>query len=233
MENPSRIHCVVFDVDDTLYLERDFVRSGYRAVGESLRESLGRTNIFEDWLWDRFVSGKTTRAFNDLSEVFGLELNSGAIRELIDVYRFHVPMIKPFDGIPELIYKLGREFVIGIVSDGPSQMQQNKIRALGFAGCFDAVVFTDDLEEGSGKPSPAGFEIVSDALFVSPENCLYLADNPAKDFVAPNKLGWTTVQYVRKGQIYARNTAPAGGTPQHTVTRDRELLNILRIDRKK
>ena len=50
MENLSHIHGVVFDVDDTLYPERDFVRSGYRAVGEYLRELLDRSNNFEDWL---------------------------------------------------------------------------------------------------------------------------------------------------------------------------------------
>lgn len=229
MENLSHIHGVVFDVDDTLYPERDFVRSGYLAAGEHLRELLDRSDNFEDWLWDRFVSGKTARAFNDLNKIFKLGLDDEGIRKLVDVYRFHFPTIEPYDGIRELIYKLGREFVLGVVSDGPAQMQQNKIFAMGFAGCFDAVVLTDDLEEGSGKPDPAGFEVVSDALFVSHENCLYLADNPTKDFIAPNKLGWMTVRYVRKGQIYANHSAPDGGEPQHVITSDKELLRILKI----
>ena len=229
MKNLSHIQGVVFDVDDTLYPERDFVRSGYRAVGEYLRESLDRSDNFEDWLWDRFVSGETSRAFNDLSDVFDLGLDAEAIRKLVNVYRFHFPAIEPYDGICELIYRLGREFVLGIVSDGPAQMQQNKLFALGFAGAFDAVVLTDDLEEGSGKPDPAGFDVVSAALFVSHENCLYIADNLTKDFVAPNKLGWMTIQYVRKGQIYADAKAPDGGAPQHVITSDRELLNILKI----
>ena len=30
--SPRKIQAVVFDLDDTLYAERDFVRSGYRAV---------------------------------------------------------------------------------------------------------------------------------------------------------------------------------------------------------
>jgi len=205
------------------------VRSGYRAVGEHLRESLDRSDNFEDWLWDRFVSGQTARAFNDLSEVFNLGLEDGAIRELVDVYRFHFPAIQPYDGIRQLIYRLGREFVLGIVSDGPARMQQNKLFALGFAGCFDAVVLTDELEEGSGKPDPAGFEVVSAALYVSHENCLYISDNPTKDFVAPNKLGWMTIQYVRKGQIYSARQTPDGGAPQHVITSDKELLNLLKI----
>lgn len=229
MKNRSYIQGVVFDIDDTLYPERDFVRSGYHAVGEHLRELLGRNDTFEDWLWNRFVSGKTARAFNDLSEVFGLGLNPGGIRELVDIYHFHFPTIEPYSGISKLLYKLGREFSLGIVSDGPAQMQQNKLFALGFAGCFDAVVLTDDIAEGSGKPDPAGFEVVSDALFIPHENCLYIADNPTKDFIAPNKLGWTTVRYVREGQIYADSTAPEGDQPQHIVTRDKELLSIIKF----
>ncbi|MCK5114709.1 MAG: HAD family hydrolase [Phycisphaerae bacterium] len=229
MKNQTHIQGIVFDIDDTLYPERDFVRSGYRAVGEYLRESLDRSDDFEDWLWDRFVGGKTAGAFNDLSDVFKLNLGDDAIRELINVYRFHRPTIEPYRGIRQLVYKLGREFVLGIVSDGPSQMQQNKLFALGFAGCFDAVVLTGDLDEGLGKPDPAGFNLVSSELYVAPENCLYIADNPTKDFVAPNKLGWMTIQYKRKGQIYADRPAPNGGEPQRVITSDKDMLWILKV----
>ena len=36
-----RIRAVVYDLDDTLYLERRYVRGGFSAVGEFLRQTLG------------------------------------------------------------------------------------------------------------------------------------------------------------------------------------------------
>jgi hypothetical protein len=36
-----RPQCIVFDLDDTLYLERNYVHSGFRALGEWAKTSLG------------------------------------------------------------------------------------------------------------------------------------------------------------------------------------------------
>ncbi len=32
------------------------------------------------------------------------------------------------------------------------------------------------------------------------ENYIYIADNPKKDFITPNKLGWTSICLLDKGQ---------------------------------
>ena len=57
MNAPAKTRAVVFDLDDTLYAERDYVRGGYQAVAEHLRSHLGCTEVLEDWLWRRFISG--------------------------------------------------------------------------------------------------------------------------------------------------------------------------------
>jgi putative hydrolase of the HAD superfamily len=57
----------------------------------------------------------------------------------------------------------------------------------------------------------------------------YLADNPAKDFVAPNALGWITVQVVRDGGIHDVRRIVPGGEPQHRVRSLTELPQILGV----
>ncbi len=57
--------------------------------------------------------------------------------------------------------------------------------------------------------------------------CVYVADNPAKDFVAPNQLGWLTIRIVRPDGIYRNETAPQGGDPQFTVTTLADLEDCL------
>jgi len=80
---------VIFDLDDTLVAERDYVRSGYAAVGEHVRRLTGRGERFEEWLWQRFLGGQSEGALDAMNEAFGLRLN-GQVRELVTVYREHV-----------------------------------------------------------------------------------------------------------------------------------------------
>ena len=58
--------------------------------------------------------------------------------------------------------------------------------------------------------------------------CAYVADNPAKDFLPGNALGWLTVQWLRPGQLHAQNAAPEGGRPQVIVRSGPELMRMLR-----
>ncbi|MCD4825522.1 MAG: HAD family hydrolase [Phycisphaerae bacterium] len=221
----GKIQAVVFDIDDSLYPEQQFVRSGYHAVACRLREQLGRDDLFEDWLWQRFLQGKVAGAFNDLSEAFSLALDDAEISQLVEIYRFHQqPDITPFDGIAELLTEIRKTRRMGIVSDGPALMQRNKLRALGLENFFEAVGLTDNLGADAGKPNPAGFEYVQQTLGVPHESCVYVSDNPSKDFLAPNRLGWLTIQYRRPGQLYADKPSPPGGDAQLIIHNDNQLL---------
>ncbi len=224
------IQAVIFDIDDTLYPERQFVRSGYTAVDAYLRKEYGSENDFAGWLWRRFLDGRVAGAFNDLSDRFALALNKKKIAELVEAYRFHRPSIQPFEGIPSLLKQLRKRYRLGILSDGAERMQRNKLDALGLTDYFEPeiVVLTDTLGPDSGKPSPNGFRRIVQHLRVSHDACAYVADNPAKDFPAPNRLGWRTVAYLRDGQLHAHRTAPPEGQPQIVVRSDSELLAALR-----
>ncbi|NQU74831.1 MAG: hypothetical protein HQ546_00785, partial [Planctomycetes bacterium] len=64
------IGAVVFDLDDTLSLERDYVRSGYRAVAKLLGERFPQAPDIEQWMWQRFCLGQTANMFNAAGEHF-------------------------------------------------------------------------------------------------------------------------------------------------------------------
>ena len=213
----SDIAAVVFDLDDTLYAERDYVRSGYRAVGAILRERLGRAEAFEDWLWRRFCDGRAAGALDALNAEFHLDRTDEQIRELVDVYRRHRPDIRPRAGVKDALASLRRRCRLALLSDGFLPAQRLKLDALGLAGLFEAVVFTEEMGRDCWKPSPAGFQAVRDRLDVPHERCAYVGDNLAKDFLAPNALGWRTVRLACEGQVHAHQPAPDGGAPDVTV----------------
>jgi putative hydrolase of the HAD superfamily len=82
--------------------------------------------------------------------------------------------------------------------------------------CFQAVVLSDELGLGCWKPSPAPYRKMLAALAVPAGDALYVADNPAKDFVAARKAGWWTVQ-VRRPEGQYHQLVPQPGYEAHFV----------------
>ena len=221
------VRAAVFDLDDTLYPERQYVLSGYRAVAEHLRASLKRTERFEDWLWDRFLRGLCRDAFQAASEHFRLGLDAGGVERLVRVYREHRPRIQPYPSAAEFLGRLHGRFRLGLLTDGFLPAQRLKLQALALERFFDAVVFTEEMGRECWKPSAAGFERVRQLLDVPHDTCAYVGDNPSKDFVAPNALGWRTIRWVHPGQVHADKPAPEAGRPQTTVHLPGELYEVL------
>ena len=230
---PSRhIQAVVFDLDDTLYRERDYVRSGLMAVGEVLRQRTGRRADFAGWMWRQFRAGRRTRIFDAAGARFGLALSRRDIADLVAVYRTHRPAIRPCRNVAALLRRLGRRFKLGLLSDGFLPAQQLKLDGLDLGLFFDAIVFTEQIARSAWKPSPRGFDAMRKRLGVPHAACCYVADNPAKDFVAPNALGWLTVCWRRSGQVHAGSPAPSGGAPKMVIRSGPELIRRLRIVRR-
>lgn len=185
--------CVVWDIDDTLYLERDYVRSGFRAVGDALREHFDADG-FGDVAWALFEQGVRGDTFDRAASAIGRpEL---PVDWMVARYREHEPDIELSPDASSCIDRLSG-VPMAAVSDGPWASQHAKAVALGVPRFADPVVLTSALGEGKGKPHPAGFESVVAAVGLSASRYVYVADNPAKDFVAPRQLGWATVRIRR------------------------------------
>jgi putative hydrolase of the HAD superfamily len=78
-----------------------------------------------------------------------------------------------------------------------------------------------------GKPHPMAFELTAHRFGVEHVECVYVADNPAKDFVAPNALGWLSVQVRRSDGIYLDAITADGGGPDHLIDSLDELDKLL------
>ena len=112
------------------------------------------------------------------------------------------------------------------VTDGRTATQRNKIEALGLDAFFGNQIYISEAE-GIDKTSTHSFERIMDAL--PAERYVYVGDNPAKDFVAPNRLGWLTVclrgtdrnvhpQNIEVGESYS---------PKITVDSIADLCNVI------
>ena len=204
-------NCFVLDLDDTLYPERDYVRSGFRAVDALVADRL-RLAGFGDACWQLFLRGDRGRIFDAvLQSQYGL-VDPQFVSELVHTYRVHKPSIELHPDAQRFLARAQRlGLPLALITDGPQGSQRAKISALALEDTFSPIVVTAELGEGKSKPHVAAFELVENALGVH-GCCCYIADNPHKDFLAPNQLGWKSVRIERPGGIYSQATEP---TPAH------------------
>lgn len=211
--------CVVFDLDDTLYDEIDFVRSGFAAAAAVIADHFGvdAHAVLDGCLTSRRLDG----AFQSVVEAAGLP--PSAIDLMLAAYRLHVPTLEMSPELRDALIALReRDGAIACITDGRSLTQRNKLQALGLAGILDPVLISE--ETGHAKPDAHNFREV--LRRVKAREFWYIADNPAKDFVAPNALGWITVSVDRGKRIH---NLPAPAVPaDHFARRQAVLLDLVR-----
>ncbi len=207
----SPLEAVVFDVDDTLYLERHYVRSGLAAVDRWLAEHLGRAGFF-DRAWEAFDRGVRGNLFDRVLAGWNLPVSAEAlarlVQQLVTIYRTHDPAIALAPDAEACLARLHPGFRLAAVSDGPLPSQRAKVRRLGLERWMEPIVLTASLGPGFAKPSTEPFRAVERFLGVSGERCVYVADNPAKDFHGPQALGWQTVRIRRPLGLHAAADCP-------------------------
>lgn len=204
----NKLQAIVFDLDDTLYSERDFVLSGFRAVAQWGSENLGvEVERGYTTLFNLYSEGVRNNTFDRWLTIYGIDQPELATK-FINIYRQHSPQIEPFPDTINLLKTLSRSYQIGLVSDGYLEVQQRKWAALELDAFFDAVVFSDQLGREKWKPSPAPFELVLEQLKIAPESSVYIGDNPRKDFFGARQLGMYTIQVKRTGSEYGHLEPP-------------------------
>jgi putative hydrolase of the HAD superfamily len=222
------VRAAIFDLDDTLYPERSFVDSGFHTVAQAFAEHLGKP---ADQLLDRMrelqKSPRNRRVFHVIAAESGCQDAGAVARRMVRTYRTHVPQIELFpDARRALDWCRGR-YRLGLLSDGYLAAQNAKLDGLGVRDRFDAIVLTDEWGSAFWKPHPRGYEAVGHRLGLPPDALVYISDNPVKDFVACNRLGWHSIRIRRPDGVYADAEAGRGGDPEHTITSLDELPHIL------
>jgi putative hydrolase of the HAD superfamily len=191
---------IVFDLDDTLYLERDYVASGFAALEPIVQTTFGVAG-FSSTAWELFLGGQRGDIFDKALAALGVHHDAALVAELVGAYRTHEPAIELLADAHAVLARLrdsGRS--LGVLTDGPESSQRAKVKALGLDALTDRVIITDAYGTGFGKPHPRGF-----LEFVSAHRCdrfTYVADNPRKDFSAPHDLGWRTIRVRRDGGLH-------------------------------
>lgn len=213
---------LLFDLDDTLYAERQFVRSGFCVVAAEVESRFGvpRREALAT-LIGALRHGRRSRAIQELcSRHF---LPSGVVPELVDTIRAHVPALRlPEATAATLIGARQAGWRLGVVTNGFSAIQARKASALGLHTLVDAIVYANEWGSGAGKPERAPFEAALAALAVSAGQAVFVGDDPRCDMFGARQAGLRTVWM-------CRSPRPAGdvpgGAPDRVITGMHDVLS--------
>lgn len=179
---------IVFDLDDTLYNELDYLKSAYKSIAKFLEPN--------NWkpLYSKMFSLYRCKinVFEALADSYKIEIGP-----LVTMYRNHKPDIHLFEGVISVFDAIkAKNGKIAIVTDGRSKTQRAKLQSLNILSYLDTIIVSEEI--GTEKPSEANFKAIEKALPAT--EYFYVADNLKKDFVAPNSLGWKSVALIDNGK---------------------------------
>lgn len=162
--------------------------------------------------------------YHGKKDVFAvLETRYGKTKvDLLDLYRNHFPKIKMAEEVKMVLnYIREKQYKLGLISDGRSVTQRNKLKALDIEHLFEKVIISEEF--GSTKPDCKNYEI-----FMEDKNSdyFYIGDNTQKDFIAPNNLGWVTIALKDAGKnIHKQDfSCPKEHQPHYIINNIKEII---------
>lgn len=215
---------IVFDLDDTLYPEISYVHGGFKKVAQFLRPLLGDSSktfqrlkkleeIDRNQVFDRFLKEK---------KIFTKAL----LKQCVSIYRHHAPKIALYPDALFCLKKLSKKYPLYLVTDGNRLVQRNKIQALHLQRWIKRTFCTHEHGKKAAKPSPFCFQKICKLEKVKPEDVVYIADNPWKDFIGIKPLGFQTVR-VKTGP-YKNVKLNRAHEADHTIQNMKGLLKWLK-----
>jgi putative hydrolase of the HAD superfamily len=223
----ARVSAVIFDLDNVLYDEQDYIKAAYRniAIFLSKRCRLQEEQIYKKLLDD--LKKKTSlypHLFDDFLTNFGLDKR--LVSNMLRIYANTTVNLALYSGADQLLSALKQQKIkSGLVTNGDVETQRNKVHLLGIEKYFDTILYTREFGKGNEKPNPEAYRKTLRVLNVHPEEVVCVGDNPHTDFFGAKKLGIRTVRLL-SGEF--RNVRlSADYEADITVRNFKELSNII------
>lgn len=185
---------IIFDLDDTLYYEADFVMSARREIVRRLSERF--TGLNEERMLEVMLKEPIhgPGAFDALYARLPEDVKeSTSVMWMRRVYRSHQPAISLRPEVESILGNLrARGALTGIITDGRVETQSLKINALGLTRFISPSLISISESIGKDKYHSEPFQRMA-SLTAGAARRIYVGDNAEKDFIHPRAMGWITI----------------------------------------
>lgn len=186
---------VLLDLDDTLYEELTYVKSGFRVVATMLEDEYSIPFEHSYQKMCSYLPNNRGRIFDEVLHSFGC-FSPTVVNECISLYRNHRPTLELFEDVIHFFLRFPKMKKY-IVTDGNPAVQRAKIQALQLKKYNIYYYLTHIWGVEYEKPHPLAFQCICEKEHIEPSQAVYIGDNQTKDFVGITPLGFKTVQILR------------------------------------
>lgn len=213
---------IFFDLDYTLFDEREYVFSAFKEVAEYLaKEYQLEAETIEAKFKGSFLKKGRGHNFDGVIEKY--QISRGIISTMVKIYRNHQPKkLVLYPDAMELLEKIQGKYHLGIITDGQQEVQRSKVQALQLERWFSKILITDEQGQEYWKPHHYSYQQLISTFQLKPNETIYIGDNPEKDFVTARKMGMWTVRLIRHGDWKDLRLSPE-------YEADFEVTNLLEI----
>ena len=226
------IKAIIFDVDDTLYdlsgPFREAFHELYPLEELDLEGAFLASRRYSDSVYAKSLSGEMSMEdmyvyrFQNAFHDYGKNMDAQEALHFQEIYEKHQHMIHMTEAMQEFLKELSDKMVLGIITNGPSGHQWDKIRALEATRWIPKDHVFISGEHGVAKPERRIFELVQEKLMLQPKEFCYVGDSYENDIEGAKGAGWTAIWYNH------RNPRPTGSAePDYMVRSEKELLELL------
>lgn len=202
------IDAVYFDLDGTLFDDRQYIDAGLRRAGKVLADETGH-DLTDELLAAYFERRITESTFDTVLDEH--DLSPDFVQLLVDAYHDNRAALSPFPAAKTTLRRLSERYRLGVITGGTNG--RDKLTRLGLDEFFETVFVSPVF--GSSKRNPDIFEAALDALDAKANAAVYVGDRPVLDFPQPNRLGMTTVR-IKTGR-YSEAVATDDTRPDYVL----------------
>lgn len=210
------IKLILFDLDDTLIHFDDYWKD---SLMETFRQHSATKNFDSATLFnvlleyndkyealyhrqeitlDQFRNYRLMRTLED----FGQTINEEIAHDFNQLHRvLSREYMRSSPSLIQLLTELKRSYELGIVTNGTTDWQQDKIEAMGIRPLFAPGAIIISEEVGFEKPAPEIYLKALSFFDIAPENALFVGDSWSNDVEGPGQVGISTVWLNRKGAV--------------------------------
>ncbi len=200
------IEAVLFALDDRLYPESQYRRSGLRHVAQ--------------------VLGNPEHIFDMLEEFY--RQTGDPIKQIVNLllaeYHSHMPEISPYPDVVPVLRELSKEYRLGLVTSNTTGAQQIKIEKLEIASWFDHITIATHPHV---KPTRRPYLDTLEALGVEARKAVFVGDDPDTDLLGAHRVGMKSILVVRKDADGIEPPFPLGSQPAAIIGSLSELPEVL------
>ena len=237
------VKAIFFDMDDTLYSRLiPFSQAMKLYFGEDIGERINLSEAFKAYsrrgyeVFEPAHTGKITMQemyifrFQKAMEDMGITIESEEdCLKFQDYYQERLDNIAMSQALKDMLsFCVGKGLPIGIITDGASAHQRDKIRQLGIDKWIPEKFYLISGDHDSPKPNRLMFDLACERAGCRAEDMIYVGDSYSRDIIGSSVLGWNTIYYDRSGEDFSQESIQPGWVVRSDEELEATVREILR-----